>query len=874
MKRVKKLRLTKACHNLRANFFPSDIYSLLVKKGFESLMIISRNSLLCILLLLAMVCHGRELPVLPKPQYVQPSQGRALFFPNSRFIFHNVSADTVQWLNRHWQSGGKTATSSTFTVGLLGKDPAFDAQVSAMIDFGSQPLGEEGYVLINKGGKQLLAAYTGKGLFYGVQSLRQLSRGGWDQELVIADWPAFAHRAVYDDISRGPVSTVDYVKEQIRRMAELKINNLSFYIEHVVQPLSHPDFAPAQGKFTIAQIKELSAYARDYNMELVGSFQSFGHFEKILALPQYRSMGETSTLISPLDPKARQFLENVIGELCDAFSSPYFNVNCDETFDLTKGRSKPYIDSVGAARFYADHLKFLYDVVKKKGKQLMMWGDIALEHEEVLDMLPKDVIYLTWEYGEKSSYANWIDPFVRRGLRYVVCPGILNSYRMFPDMVMARANIDGFVSEGKAKGAMGVLTTVWDDGGTYLFSGDWYGIYVAAEKSWNAAPLQKASFNKRFEDIAYGTADGRYVKALFQLMELRSLPLTYNLNDQLWQQKILPQPGRQLILNNESAPEALAILDSARRTLAGAKPRLHETDIRTLLYSIDQYRIMMRTRLGMAAIVQTYKSLPATGVQRSAGLKKSIAVTNDLLTEYRRLRAGFRKAWLQENQPHWLDTACLPYDRKIAALETLQQTLQNLAGNNKKPLPPASSVALDIRVTNQFFFKNWMLTGLFAGTPGTLPEFLYAENDEYNKPPSPGDFTTFKGKNYRWQKYSSTEGGITDLDAWFNAVKGSSAYAYCSVTTTEAETITAYLGTRQPAEVFCNGVKILRTEGKTDDQAFQLPLKAGVNHLLIKLNKSEDRPWMFTFRVDDKIKVTNHKHKYQLNAKIKVYEAD
>ncbi len=134
-------------------------------------------------------------------------------------------------------------------------------------------------------------------------------------------------------------------------MAELKINYLSFYIEHVVQPVSYPDFAPANGKLTIAQIKELSAYAAKYHMQLIGSFQSFGHFDKILALPQYKSMGETNTLISPLDPKARKFLEEVIGELCDAFSAPWFNVNCDETFDLNKGRSKAYIDSIGPARF-------------------------------------------------------------------------------------------------------------------------------------------------------------------------------------------------------------------------------------------------------------------------------------------------------------------------------------------------------------------------------------------------------------------------------------------------------------------------------------------------------------------------------------------
>ncbi len=51
-------------------------------------------------------------------------------------------------------------------------------------------------------------------------------------------------------------------------------------------------------------------------------------------------MGATPNLIDPDNPKAKQFLSDVIGEICDAFSAPWFNVNCDETFDLGKGSSK------------------------------------------------------------------------------------------------------------------------------------------------------------------------------------------------------------------------------------------------------------------------------------------------------------------------------------------------------------------------------------------------------------------------------------------------------------------------------------------------------------------------------------------------------
>ncbi len=35
---------------------------------------------------------------------------------------------------------------------------------------------------------------------------------------------------------------------------------------------------------------------------------------------------------------------------------------------------KEYVRRVGADKFYADHIRFLYDVLKAKNKKVMMWG--------------------------------------------------------------------------------------------------------------------------------------------------------------------------------------------------------------------------------------------------------------------------------------------------------------------------------------------------------------------------------------------------------------------------------------------------------------------------------------------------------------------
>jgi hexosaminidase len=831
---------------------------------------------------------SNDLPVLPYPQQVVVSSQVISFPAKLRIQSQGLDEAATVRLRNGWNKFSANENSNQLpqadlTLILLGKNKKADSLVLA--DAGSDlgKIGQEGYVLIVNKKHRLLAANSEAGLFYGLQTVKQLTRSKWNTSLTIVDWPSFDHRVVYDDISRGPIPTVEYIKQQIERMAELKINYLSFYIEHIVQPLSHPDFAPSNGKLTIPQIKELSAYAATYHMKLIGSFQSFGHFEKILALPQYKSMGETSTLISPLDPAAKKFLADVIGELCDAFSAPYFNVNCDETFDLTKGRSKPYIDSVGPAKFYADHLKFLYDIVKSHGKRMMMWGDVALQHEEILDMLPKDVIYLTWEYGDKKSFDPWIQPFVKRNLEFMVCPGILNSYRMFPDMAMAKANIKGFLEQGKQNGSTGAFTTIWDDGATYLFAADWYGVYVAAEKSWNVSAASDSSFDQRFSLAAYNSKDENYVKALFKMMELRGVELTYNLNDQLWHQKILPDSGKQLIINNSSTDKATEILNRAIAYVNAAKASTNMSDIDALKYAIGQYKLIIDTRVTIAAVVKQYQqtaSLAPTDVMKAGNLlQESITAISALQKRYVAHAEWFRKAWLRENQYYWLDKVMEPYDKKKNDLLQLQQKLTAakalVAANHS--VPPASALRLNVMVSDRFYFKNWMLGGPFPlADKKELPGFLYSSNKEYDKPPSPGDFTHYLGKTYRWQKFSSTDGGIIDLDDNYKNPVAVSGYAYCLVNSPKAITAKAFITANDEVEVYCNGVKIFNGTGGSFQQEEQLslPLKEGVNHVLLKLRKKDDRPWTFTFRLQDDLSVTNHKHKYTLNAKDQTYEAE
>lgn len=829
------------------------------------------------------------LPVLPYPQSVSFGTGALVASSDIEMKTTGVNSGQLQRLKAHFEAlkneikhiKAKAALRVEFLMlsDAQTKGGRFWDKASTYKD----SLGAEGYILSAENSSVIICASSEAGLFYGLQTLKQILRSNFSREVFIADWPAYKVRVVFDDISRGPVSRVDYIKKQIERLAELKVNYLSFYIEHVVRTVSHPDFAPENGKLTIAQIKELSAYAEKYHMKLIGGFQSFGHFEKILALDQYRSMGETPSLISPLDPKARAFLKDVIGELCGAFNAPWFNVNCDETFDLNKGKSKAYIDSIGADRFYADHLNFLYDVLKSHNKKMMMWGDVALQHEKVLDMLPKDVVYLSWEYGANNNYDKWIKPFASRGLEYMVCPGILNSYRMFPDMNMAKSNIKGFLTEGKKSGASGAFTTLWDDGGAYLFSVDWYGVYYAAEKSWNLHRKNEASFDQRYTATAYRSDNVNYVKAVEKLLELRSLPLTYNMNDLVWHQQILPGPAKQLWLNNQDVAIAEKILREASALLSASGALINKADITALQHTIEQYQILMDSRQLVASLARSYQKAmqmqPTDAAVTRRVLDQSADSLGLLAGRYKAIAAKFDRLWLAENQPYWLDVVLQPYKSKAAELSDLEKTLRTLAASlDQNALPSPAQVGLDIVETQHSYFQYWLLAGPFPTEKhGSVPEFMYSQTREYDKPPIPGAIAIYQNKNYRWKKFASDTGGPVELDAYYGQKPVAAAYAYCTLNVTGQDVTEVFVRAARGSEVFCDGkrVAIITSDHKgKEEQSIPLTLKKGNHQFLLKLPASEEGPWNFSFRLGTGIQVVNSKHKYQTNSKNKIYEAE
>ena len=398
---------------------------------------------------------------------------------------------------------------------------------------------DQAYIINIKPNQITIEATTEQGLFYGAQSLKQLIRHQLLTEnnlnipcYNIFDYPSLEYRGWMDDISRGPIPTTDFIKEQIRRLAEYKFNFFNLYTEHLFKLDEYPDIAPTDG-LTAEEIQELTEYAKDYYIEFIGNQQCFAHAEKTLDNPFYDDIKDTRFNFNPGVEETYEFLEILLGETAQAYESKYFNINCDETESLGNGNAKSYVDNIGAENAYCQHINKVYDILQKYDKEVMMWGDIIAKNPEMIKQLPEDIQFIVWSYGGRDSFDEMIAPFKNSGHTFWVAPGASCWASCFPYIDNYTVNIANFARDGYKNGAKGIINTAWDDYGETMFNEVWHAMVWCAETSWNTLKTndneerieREKVFNKNFytQYFQQPTANGQQPTAIEHLYELNRM---------------------------------------------------------------------------------------------------------------------------------------------------------------------------------------------------------------------------------------------------------------------------------------------------------------------------------------------------------------
>jgi hexosaminidase len=381
---------------------------------------------------------------------------------------------------------------------------------SAQIEFALDPhagLESQHYELSVDPDRALLRAGDLAGLHHGACTLAQLLRpaapGDTGLEapgVQVSDGPDFERRGVMLDVSRDRIPTMDTLLMIIERLAAWKVNELQLYLEHTFAYAGHEEVWRDASAFTAEEIRTLDAFCHERFIELVPNQNSFGHFHRWLTLDRYAPLAELPEGIehafslepepfslAPEDPQTFELLEDLFDQLLPNFTSRRFNVGLDETFDLGLGRSRAACEQRGKGRVYLDYLKAIHERVCARGRSMEFWGDIIVQHPELVAHLPADATALEWGYEAGHPFEEHARQFAQSGLDFHVCPGTSSWQSLTGRATNAAINLEEAARHGLANGARGYLNTDWGDYGHWQpLAVTWPGLVLGAGRGWNA----------------------------------------------------------------------------------------------------------------------------------------------------------------------------------------------------------------------------------------------------------------------------------------------------------------------------------------------------------------------------------------------------
>ena len=355
-----------------------------------------------------------QINIIPQPSQILQQKGSFEINNSTKILCDNKSKEIAEYLRDIIQP----STGFDLQINSLGKNAENVVILKLLKDDVS--LGKEGYSLLVSKDKIEIDAYENNGLFYGIQTLRQLlpaqieSRSEvkdakWEVPCVeIKDKPKFVWRGLNLDCCRHFMSK-DFVKRYIDLLAYHKMNVLHWHLTEDqgwrIEIKKYPeltnkgawrkydDGSVYGGYYTQEDIKEVVKYAASRFITVVPEIEMPGHSTAAISCyPEISCTGgpfDVGTLWGIYydvycagNDKTFQFLQDVIDEVVQLFPGKYIHIGGDEV-PKNRWENCPKCQ----ARIKQENLKDENELqsyfvkrmekyISSKGKKLIGWDEI------------------------------------------------------------------------------------------------------------------------------------------------------------------------------------------------------------------------------------------------------------------------------------------------------------------------------------------------------------------------------------------------------------------------------------------------------------------------------------------------------------------
>ena len=321
--------------------------------------------------------------------------------------------------------------------------------------------GAEAYRLSVSNKRIKIEAVTEQGVYWAMQTLRQLERKKGKRSSVagceIVDWPAFRIRGFMQDVGRSYIS-MEELKREIEILSRFKINVFHWHLtENQAWRLESKIFPMLNDS-----VNTIRMPGKSYTLEEARDLVDFCKKHQVLLIPEIDMPGHSAAFVRAFrhdmqSPEGMKILKLLLDEVCETFDVPYLHIGTDEV-EFTNPHFVPEMVAY----------------VRSKGKKVISWnpgwhykpGEIDMTH--------------LWSYRGKAQPGI---PAIDSKFHY------LNHFDVFGDIVALYNSRIYDQAEG-SEDIAGTILALWHD---RLIDNEWNlvienGLYpnmlAIAERAW------------------------------------------------------------------------------------------------------------------------------------------------------------------------------------------------------------------------------------------------------------------------------------------------------------------------------------------------------------------------------------------------------
>jgi hypothetical protein len=572
------------------------------------------------------------------------------------------------------------------------------------------PDSREAYtVSVSKEGVQIKSR-SSAGLYYGVQTLRQLIENSSDgpvlPEVEIEDWPAMAFRGVMVDMSHGPLLTVDEIKRQLDFLPRWKVNQYYFYTEASIELDGYPLLNP-EGRFTKAQVREIIEYARQRHIDVVPCLELYGHLHDLFRVEKYADLAALphGAEFDPRNPKVMELLSDWAGQMADLFPSPFVHIGFDETWQIEMAARKEGAGST-PAKLFRKQLGGVTELFSARGRKVMAWADIMVKYPEIVTSLPPGLIGVAWEYDPHGNFQKWLDPLHAAKAPTVIATAVSNWREIFTDFDYTLGDIDAFLAAGRKANVIGIMNTVWSDSSQSLIRAAWPAIAYGGAAAWQTSAIDRSRFFDNYCRVLYPDSIAPRVATALDRLARSELALQKALGQDtihvLWDDPLDPDLLGSLAAHREDLRQCRLLAEDAEEHLASAlKAAPAEVTLPSLEVSAEMLDYAGMKFLAAVELADRWKEL-GPNINKETWWSTFAAEWEyqshdrivDLMDRITELRKKYRAAWLEEYTDYRLDSTLGRWDAEYEYWRQLQARFRAFGkkAKNGVALPPLDSV--------------------------------------------------------------------------------------------------------------------------------------------------------------------------------------